>query len=81
MLLKKTDGTDTSAYRILELAEEKVLVIYIVKKSMPVWKNCNDLEGFVEVKEKRQEMVKIRILIFCRVMMQIQRRLSIRDLI
>lgn len=53
ILLKKTDGTDTSAYRILELAEEKILVIDVVKKSMPVWKNCNDLDGFVEVEEKK----------------------------
>lgn len=52
LLLKKTDGAETSVYRVLELTEEKILVIDYVKKSMPVWKNFKDLDGFVEAEEK-----------------------------
>ena len=53
MLLKKTAGADTSIYRVLELTEERILVIDCVKKTMPVWKDCNDLDGFVKVEEKK----------------------------
>lgn len=43
MLLKKEDGEKVSIYRVLELVEEKVLVIDCVKKVMPVWK---EVESF-----------------------------------
>lgn len=51
MLLKKEDGEEVSIYRVLELVEEKVLVMDCVKKVMPMWKNVEELDAFVEVKE------------------------------
>lgn len=51
MLLKKEDGEEVSIYRVLELVEEKVLVMDCVKKVMPVWKNVEELDAYVEVEE------------------------------
>lgn len=44
MLLKKEDGEEVSIYRVLELVEEKVLVIDCIKKIMPVWKEMESFE-------------------------------------
>ena len=51
MLLKKEDGEEVSIYRVLELVEEKVLVTDCIKKTMPVWKNVEVLDAYVEVEE------------------------------
>lgn len=51
MLLKKEDGEEVSIYRVLELVEEKVLVMDCVKKVMPVWKSVEELDAYVEVEE------------------------------
>ena len=51
MLLKKEDGEVVSIYRVLELVEEKVLVMDCMKKVMPVWKSIEELDAYVEVEE------------------------------
>ena len=51
MLIKKEDG-EVKLYRILAIQEEKVLVIDCIKKTMPVWISVENLQGFVEEKEK-----------------------------
>ena len=51
MLLKKEEREEVSVYRVLELVEEKVLVMDCMKKVMPVWKSVEELDAFVEVKE------------------------------
>lgn len=51
MFLKKEDGEDISIYRVLELVEEKVLVMDCIKKTMPVWKSVEELDAYVEVEE------------------------------
>ena len=61
MLLKKEDGEEVSIYRVLELVEEKVLVIDCMKKVMPVWKKVEDFKTYVEVEEdvKKDSLVAI----------------------
>ena len=51
MLLKKEEGEEVSVYRVLELVEEKVLVMDCVKKVMPVWRSIEELDAYVEVEE------------------------------
>lgn len=52
MLLKKECETEISFYRVLELAE-KILVIDCEKKTMPVWKDYEELDGYVKVEEEK----------------------------
>lgn len=51
MLLKKEKGEEASVYRVLELAEEKLLVIDCTKKFMPVWKRVEEVETYEVVEE------------------------------
>ena len=50
MLLKREDERGISSYRVLELAEE-ILVIDCVKKTMPVWKKVEAFDDYEVVEE------------------------------
>ena len=50
ILLKKESETGISLYRVLELAEE-ILVIDCVKKTMPVWKKAEAFDDYEVVEE------------------------------
>lgn len=52
MLLRKEKEAEVSIYRVLELVEEKILVIDCVKKTMPVWKDYHKFADYVEVEEE-----------------------------
>lgn len=51
MLLKKEDGEDISIYRVLELVEEKVLVMDCIKKTMPMWREIELFKTYDVVEE------------------------------
>ena len=51
MLLKKEDGEEVSIYRVLELIEEKVLVMDCIKKNMPVWREVESFADYHVVEE------------------------------
>ena len=53
MLLEKEDEVGTILYRVLEVAEQ-ILVIDCKKKTMPVWKDYKDMEGFTAVKSAEE---------------------------
>ena len=51
MLLKKEEGEEVNIYRVLELIEEKVLVMDCVKKVMPVWREVESFADYDVIEE------------------------------
>jgi len=51
MLLKREEESGACLYRVLELEEERILVMDCVRKTMPVWKKINEFDSFEGIAE------------------------------
>lgn len=51
MLLKREEESGTYFYRVLELEEERILIMDCVKKTMPLWKRIEEFDSFEIIAE------------------------------
>ena len=49
-----SNGSTEQIFRVLAIADEEILVIDCIKKTMPVWMEIEKLNDFIEEKEIKQ---------------------------